>query len=105
MGRSGSAAGYSQKVHSFSKYVTPRITFGSGKIVRSTELKNEAGATVTISLYSPGAGTVARLAEILPNGMFFPIGIVRGPHSPCASGLSPATIRQTAKAFSIGSAP
>src|SRR4030081_3549992 len=33
-----SAPGYNQKSHSFSKYVAPRLTFGPGRIFRSTEL-------------------------------------------------------------------
>ena len=40
---STSEDGYSQKVHSFSKYVTPRTTPGPGRIFRSTGLKNEDG--------------------------------------------------------------
>src|SRR6185436_13368267 len=98
-----SAAGYTQKFHSFSKYVTPRTTPGPGIILRSVP-KNVAGARVTIGLYSLTGVSFDRSTEILPSGMFFPIEIVLVSHSPCGSNSSP-TIRQTPLAFTIGSAP
>src|SRR6516164_6998047 len=72
----------------------------------SPRVSLEIGPTYTTRSQASGAGNFDRSAEIVPRGKFFPIGMVAGAKSPCASKLRFASrISQRHAAFVNGDSP